>query len=73
MSDISQIVEQHRKLAKNRNDAEAAEGETRTDLLSGAQALQTMADRSRDELIPLIFERLAEVLRTIEDVEAEKL
>lgn len=71
-ADVSEIVKRHRKAAKE--EAAAAEGKPKPEPAapSAADRLRTMADRARDELIPLIIARLKEVLSVLEDYDTQK-
>lgn len=71
VKEVDGIIKHHRKLAKGEIE-EGNSVEEPEPAATGADILRTMADRARDELIPLIIARLKDVLFVLEDYEVQK-
>ncbi|GGB34604.1 hypothetical protein GCM10011316_03360 [Roseibium aquae] len=72
VSDVSKIVKHHRELAEKNADVPDPPRKLKANKRSASEELRSLADRARDELIPLVIERLVEVLKIIEEAEAGK-
>lgn len=71
VAEVDEIVKRHRRLAKGEEEnAEAAAPEPAAS--SGSDILRTMVDQARDGLVPVVINRLVQVLYILEDYEAEK-
>lgn len=69
--DIEELVKRHRTHAKKEKDAikeRNPEPAAAADPV-GADALRILADRARDELVPLVIDRMQQILAFLEDTE----
>jgi hypothetical protein len=71
VADVDEIVKRHRRLVKGEDNAGTVVDPEPAGS-SGAETLRTMVDRARDELVPVVINRLVQVLYILEDYEAEK-
>jgi hypothetical protein len=72
LEEVEEIVRHHRRLAKGEGEDSQVSAGPEPAAPSAAELLRTMADRARDELVPLVVARLVQVLHILEDYETVK-